>query len=221
MPTLLLLAACAAVAACADAPGADDPCRPGFVRGEDGHCWPPPPDPAPPTANDVLEALGPCVPFKPSDEIDLVGGCIEGACAGATFDTVSAALGSAVGPTDCEVIDGLWYCHWDQAIDVAFPLTDDDGPDAPIDGSRASFVRGTTRYAGATVDGLGVGISPRCWVDALGPASSAVFVDVLGTLAVSQIVWDAYGVEIEDEERADGAISPNGIVDELTLFGPP
>src|SRR5262245_55579728 len=76
--------------------GAEPPCRPGFTRAEDGHCYPPPADPEPPSATDVLESLGPCIPLKPSDDVDLLTGCLalpggDPGCPGDTFDALDTA----------------------------------------------------------------------------------------------------------------------------------
>ena len=193
------------------------PCRPGFALAGDGHCYPPPPDPTPPTANDVLENLAPCVPDKPDDAIDLATGCIDGACAGTQFEAVNAALGEGV---VCEEIEGEWFCTWPQQIAALFPIGEDDGP-RPARDAYTPFVRAVRGYEGADATGLGLGISPRCWIDVLGGPTTAEFVDTAGRLQPRQLVWASYGIEIEDEEDARGVDLPNGEIDELTLFGPP
>lgn len=214
-PAAALVAALPFAVACSNPD--DLACRVGFDRADDGHCYPPPPDPGPPSANDVLDGLGPCVLLKDGDEIDVLLGCIEGACAATSFQTIDAALG---GDASCSVSGADWICVWPQEIEASFPVTDQD-PGLPLGTSVTPYIRGRTDYEGASADGLGLGVSPKCWTDALGMPDSAVFVDVVGTLTPNQLVWDAYGVEIEDEERADGTPSPDGAVDELTLFGPP
>lgn len=197
-------------------PDHETPCRPGFTIAQDGHCYPPPPDPRPPSANDVLENLGPCVARKFGTEIDVVVGCMEGACANDEFVEVNAQLGEGV---ECENIGVDWFCTWPQGIQALFPIEEGD-VSLPTSDSRTPYIRATVGYAGATVEGLGIGISPQCYVDVLGSPTTAEFVDTAGRLEPRQLVWDAYGVEIEDEQDPGGVDLPNGEVDELTLFGP-
>jgi hypothetical protein len=49
----------------------------------------------------------------------------------------------------------------------------------------------------------------------------ALFVDVTGSLVAAELVWNAYGVEIEDYRHTYDISLPDGSVDELTLSGPP
>lgn len=198
----------------------DEACRPGFTRAQDGHCYPPPPDPEPPTANEVLEGIGPCVPLKDGDEIDVAGGCLEGACAGRQFSAIDRALG---GGADCDTNSSgsTWICVWPQQVESQFPVAQGDGGGPDVN-AYSTLVRARSAYEGASPEGLGLAVSVRCWVDVLGAPSRALFVDVAGSLAPTELVWDRYGVEIEDERRLeDGAAVPDGLVDELTLTGPP
>jgi hypothetical protein len=203
------------LAGCASEP--EIPCRPGFTVAQDGHCYPPPPDPRPPAANDVLEQLPACVPRNPGDEIQIATGCIEGACAGDTFAAFDAVLGEGV---ECEAFEPDWFCTWPQGIQGLFGIEEGD-VELPSPDTESSWVRATIGYRGATEEGLGIGIPVSCWVDVLGAPTYAEFVDVVGRLEVRQLVWDPYGVEIEDEQEPGGVELPDGEVDELTLFGPP
>jgi hypothetical protein len=196
---------------------ADPECRPGFVLAPDGHCYPPPPDPEPPDLTDVLEASGPCLPRRAGEEIDLALGCIEGVCRSSSYLQARTALG----PPTCELTsdEADWLCDWPQGIQTLFPVGEADDAE-PSDSAITAWVRGVTHYAGADGAGLGVGVTPRCFVDELGPPSIARFVDVAGELRVQEMIWLAYGVEIEDEEQADGVVLPDNVVDELTLTPP-
>ena len=206
---LLLLVGCG--------PDSEAPCRPGFALASDDHCYPPPPDPTPPSANDVLAELGPCVPKKAGTDIDLVLACIDGACARDTFETVNDVLGEGV---TCELVEGDWFCTWPQKVQALFAVREGDDT-VPAKDATTPWMRATVGYAGADPAGLGIGISPGCWVDALGAPTSVEFFDTAGRLEPRQLVWVAYGIEIEDEEGERGAPVPNDAVDELTLFGPP
>ncbi|MEQ1567261.1 MAG: hypothetical protein ABMA64_16590, partial [Myxococcota bacterium] len=192
---------------------------PGFTHGADGHCYPPPPDPVPPTLTEVLTDPASCDPAKPGADVDWIGGCLDGACAGDTFDAIDAALGRGA---DCRLNSTatLWTCDWGP-VEAAFDVQEGDGtlpaPDAPTD-----FVRALRGYEGTSPEGLGIGLSPACFVDSLGAPTTALLVDGGGGLALQQATWDLFGLEIEDEEReTDLEPIPDGIVDELTLFGAP
>lgn len=193
-------------------------CRPGFSRAEDGHCYPPPPDPGPPTFNDVLENLDPCVPLKPGEQLDLAGGCIQGVCAGDTFGEADRAYGEGV---SCQRSGQDWDCNWPLGVAALFAPTDND-QGGPASGARARYVRARYLYEGATADGLGIGASISCFVEALGLPESVVLVKSMGQVVPNQLVWDSMGLEIEDEERQlDLLAFPDGKVDEITLTGPP
>lgn len=205
LPLALVLAV-----GCSTAPG-EPACRPGFYPAEDGRCYPPPPDPEPVSATDAIDALPACVPRDEDGLVDLDAGCASGACAGAPAEEWSAALGD-----DVECAYASWsydwaYCAWSVGIEGLFPV----GAYGEIDPAATSdWVHLLPGYDGATDDGLGVGISPRCWTDALGVPNGAYWVDVSGTLALQDLYWwTPYGVEIHDWD------GPDGVVDDVYLFG--
>jgi hypothetical protein len=220
---MVLLGWIGGVTGCASE-GEEPACRPGFVRAADGHCYPPPPDPQPPTANDVLEQSGPCVARKDGEEIDIVDACIEGACAGDLFPEVRVALGLAGGEIpaepECEVEGSEWSCVWPQDVEARFPVNPND-QGLPLDTARATIVRARWTYEGASPEGLGIGVSPRCWIDALGLPTVALFTDIAGTLIPTDLVWNDHGIEIEDEEGRNNSGRSDGLIDEITLFTPP
>lgn len=195
------------------------PCRPGFFPGPEGHCWPPPPDPEPPTAADVIEGLPGCVPHKPTGEIDLDGGCVEGACAGDTWLAVSAALGEGWSCADASWSSEWRYCHWDGRIQGLFP--DEDQDDVPDPDGRTDWLRLYGGYRGATTDGVGVDQSVRCWTDRLGVPTAATWVDHAGVLGLEELYWDGYGVYLYDTSSPAGGGTPDGVVDDAYLFGAP
>jgi hypothetical protein len=193
-------------------------CRPGFARGQDGHCYPPLPD-DPPTFVEVLEGMGPCARLKNGDEIDAIGGCMGGACAGDTFSETVLALGDR--DTVCDQLStGEWECLWPQGIAVSFPPAETDAG-APSPGTLATWIRARYDYEGATPDGLGIGISVSCFVEVLGLPDTVLLVPALEELVPQELEWLKLGIEIEDEEREVDLLSmPDGLVDEITLSGP-
>lgn len=209
----LILAACGADPTEPDA----EACRDGFTRADDGHCYPPLTEATPVVTDLLLEA--PCARAAAGDALQLEIGCIEGACAGDTFATVDAAFGYGA---RCDLLaSGLnWSCEWPQGVQAQFPAAEVDSGE-PGDAVKNNFVRALTRYLGTSPDGLGLTVAPSCFVETYGPPSSVIYVESEEGLGAVQLVWDEYGLEIEDEERAtDDLPFPDDQVDEITLFGP-
>ncbi len=197
--------------------GSDEGCRPGFARGPDGHCYPPPPDYPDPVVTDALDNLPDCVPLKPTGEVDLVGGCAGPACAGDTFAAIDEALpGDGPDCTEASWSDDWAYCVWGGVLEGLFEL--DAGE--PIATGRTDWIHLLPAYAGATDEGLGTLTAPRCWTDALDLPERIVWVDVGGTLQLQEMVWERYGLYVYDWEAADGAYA-DGTMDHVYLFGAP
>lgn len=195
------------------------PCRAGFELAEDGHCYPPLSTPTTPLVTDLLLGNA-CARAEPGLGLDLIAGCVEGACAGDTFAAMEAALG---GGARCSLIQSgsLWLCEWPHSVQAQFPAGEADSGE-PGDNVKNSFVRALTDYAGSDPEGLALAVSITCFVQDLGVPSQVIYLDTDGALAPVQLVWDAVGVEIEDEERLDdGLPGHDDHVDEITLFGPP
>lgn len=215
--TRLLLFLAIAATACRDLdpePG----CRTGFTLAPDGHCYPPLDTPTTPSVTDVLLA-NECVRAEPGTDIDLFAGCIEGVCAGDTFLAMEEALG---GGARCSLVLAAtnWICEWPQGVEAQFRAgTTDSGE--PGDNVTNNFVRALTEYEGSDPSGLALGLSVSCFVEELGIPTEIVYRDTPGRLVPLQLVWDAYGIEIEDEEQLiDGVAIQDDHVDEITLFGP-
>ncbi len=203
--SLVLLGACAP-----DPTG--DPCRQGFARAADGHCYPPLTEPEPADATGVLDAAPPCVPREPDGLVDLEAGCAGAVCAGDTYADVALEAG----PGECTTAS--WstqyrYCVFEPGVQALFADLDEDG--VPEDESTTDWVRLLREYPHATAEGLGTDTSPRCWTGALGTPSDVRFVDVAGSLVLDAMIWDRYGVEVHDWSGGDG------LVDTAYLFGAP
>lgn len=187
-----------------------DPCRQGWSRAPDGHCYPPDTTDDTPGATDAIDAAGPaCVLAKPDGRLDLDAGCADGLCVGDTFERMSSILG----PGECVAgSEGLFCTFEPPGLQGLFADADADG--LPDPESATPWLRVLSTFPYATVGGLGMGTSTRCWTEQLGIPSDAWFVDRAGTLAFDGMVWDAYGVEVHDWADDDG------LVDTAYLLGP-
>lgn len=209
------IAAWMLVTACA--PEAADPCREGFDLAADGHCYQPPPPFPEPDFTDALEHLPRCEPLPGIGTVDLELACADGACAQMTFPETEAALGEA---GDCATTP--WnaerlYCTWPRGLEGLWEDLDRDGvPDTDAPNERIHLY---PPYDGATLEGLGVGVNPRCFVDQLGTPDTMLVVDVSGTLHVQDLIFDRYGVQVYDWGWDDDSNRPNGLLDNLYLFG--
>jgi len=207
--TLCCACSCLLVLACS--PGAAAPCRVEFSLGPDGHCYPPPDDPS---VTDVLYGLPDCVLAAPTDEISLDAGCANPVCAADIFAAMDEALGGA---PDCRAMGTSRHtCSWNDAIEGTFP--NNEAADGPYPQGRTDTLTVLPGYDGTTVGGLAVGIATRCFVEVLGVPTRIVWVDVEGTLTAEELRWDAYGLDVYDEEAEVGS-HPDGTVDRLRLAG--
>ncbi|MCB9689610.1 MAG: hypothetical protein H6738_11260 [Alphaproteobacteria bacterium] len=194
--SLLLWTACAPV-------DDHDPCRQGWSRARDGHCYPPATEADTPDATDAIEATPPCILDKPDGRLDLETGCADGICVGDTYERMAALLGEGECVADASFPTAL-YCTFDPGLQGLFADEDEDG--IPDEEAETPWLRLLSRWPYATADGLGMGTSARCWTEILGTPSSAWFTDRAGSLALDGMVWDRYGLEVHDWQDDDGLI---------------
>ncbi|MES2638787.1 MAG: hypothetical protein V4850_04875 [Myxococcota bacterium] len=194
---LLALLACAPDVTCAD----------GSTLGADGLCYEK--SSAPPTVDDVLATL-PCgEPVTGDGRIDLATGCAAGACVGATYADVSAALGD---PGHCDtdaseyagVTTSQVYCAWDSHVGVYFADSDRDGvADAR---AVADGIYTFAGFQGTTTDGLGMDAPLGRFLDALGAPDGVSLVRAGADWSVSAAWWTEAGLSwvdgAEPDERA-------------------
>ncbi len=177
------------------------------------------------TVEDVLAALPPCEPGSTDGRIDLASGCVDGACPNMTFDEINAVLGET---GDCY---GFWYessdgwaggsafCDWADGISGSF--SDDDADGAPDPLSTTWSIGLDPPFSGGTGDGLGLDVSPSCFVEQLGTPDAVSFTydaDSRSWLA-DYLFYEDAGVSVSDRYDARGNYVPDGRVDSLTLYG--
>ena len=201
---------------------ADDanvPCRDGFDRADDGHCYPPLSDDAP-SFEDVLSSMPYCALLPAGNGlIDLELGCASGVCVGMDYFETNAVLHTEGDCTVASWSDQSQYCTWDIGLQGLF--TDEDVDGIPDEGAGNERVRVYSPYAGATEHGLGAGINPRCYVDTLGQPSEVLLVDIGGVLYIEDLIYDDYGLSTYDWGTDDDSDRPNGVIDNVYLYGAP
>lgn len=190
-------------------------CRPGFDLAADGHCYPPIVQDI--DVEDVLASLPPCgEPATANGAIDLESGCVEAVCVGATEPEITLAMGydPVCVPTGSAT---KVYCTWAPSIEGMFADADADAwADPEATNERVHLFPG---YTGGTIDGLGIGVPPSCFVDVLGSPDWIAFRDVGGNLLIQDMSWDRYGLNAYDWGWDDGSGVPDGNLDNLYLYG--
>ncbi len=201
--------------------GGEQQCREGTTLQADGHCYPPLLE-FPPQFDDAVDALPACEPLPIDDAhpIDVIRGCVSGACAGDTFPEMLDALGDDVECVTTSFDNEQVYCTWESlGIDGLFE--DDDRDDVPDDGARTDRIHAFPPAPAATLDGVGVGANTACFFDHLGNPDRLNLVDVGGELMVRDLLYDRFGLQAFDLGSDDDSGRPNGYVDNLYLFGEP
>lgn len=166
-------------------------------------------------AFDPFAQAPPCDSRSGDGRLDLDTACADGACAEGTLSDWVAALGEA---DECEAsYDDSVRCDWDAGIRGYFDDEDEDGEVDPD--SEAGIVFLDEPYDGTTADGLGLGVSTACFADALGTAAGVSLEWRSDGYAVTDAHWDSPELEVEDSEGSAGEDVPDGLVDELSLWG--
>lgn len=208
--TILLLLACAT-------DPAELPCREGFARAADGHCYPPAPVATGFDFEAALGSLDACEPLLDGVSADLESGCAYFLCPGDSFEEAVDVLGEAY---TCRAASGDAYCLWEH-IGVEGRWDDDDGDGLPDDDADNQRVHLTEGSLAATPDGLGVGVPLSCFVAALGSPDSMNLVDTVDGLVIDTMDWDDAGLLVYDLYDRNGFPGPDQRADELYLYGAP
>jgi hypothetical protein len=195
------------------------PCAEGQLRNQYGDCLTPDPDAKAPLPEGG-EALPACERLDASDDLDLINGCVEGACVNDTYADLNAALGE-VG--ECDEYDlGIAFCEWrGGAIHANFDDDDNDGvPDA---GDEAFGLYVYDDYRGSSAGGLGIGVSLRCFLEDFIAIYDTETKEIDGDVQIvevhfdnpSMIVDDAWLIYVDDPDS-----TYDGYVSRISLFGP-
>src|SRR5688572_23978264 len=167
-------------------------------------------------AAELFSGLPACGSDEGDGSLDLLAGCAGAVCVGQTYDDWVAALGRPVcdPPSKHDEIE----CAWG-GLSSEFDDEDHDGVVDPKDrGDEVRELLVTGSYRGRTSDGLGAGVPVRCFVDALGDPTSAVFeLQPDGTYFATTVEFDAPELELED---GDGDAPVDGLVDAIRVSAP-
>ncbi len=197
MLLLTLLAACS--------------CPEGTVEAPSGECLQPA-DHAE-SQEEALALLPDCVPLTPSDRLDIEAGCADGVCAGSSFAENNASFGEA-GSCDHGLLeDDYLYCNWGEDVYAFYDDADNDGVPDGDDTSLGIFIHDS--WDGSDVDGLGIGVSFTCFMDALGePSDIDYHVDDRGYYYVADMDWSDLGLYVNGE-----LFDHDGKAWHMSLFG--
>lgn len=160
------------------------------------------------------DALPACTLLEPGSRIEVDAGCADGACDGETYDAIVASLGEE---GECETLSGFAFCQWQEG-GLTSLFTDDDGDAVPDTGATAAGIHLAPPYDGTTEDGLGVGVSMRCWLDVYGWTDEVEYLTIDGAASITELWWPDRGLFVDDFSPAEGE-APDGYADALSLFG--
>lgn len=166
------------------------------------------------TQEEALALLPECEPLSPSDRLDLAAGCADGLCAKDSFTQMNAASGTEGSCDESFLDDDYLYCNWGGEVFAFFDDANNDGvPDAE-DTALGIYIH--DEYDGSDADGLGIGVSLRCFLDVYpDPDDIDYEVDDRGYYTVQSLDYDDLGVIVQSS-----IFDPDGRVDHLSLFGP-
>ncbi len=201
--------------ACAPAP-ADLPCRDAFTRADDGHCYPDESIEGPSSLAEIYELLEPCAGLRTGDLLDLESGCAGDFCEGDLYDIAALVMGE---PTECFTSGGDAYCTWPNGLGGRW--NDDDADGLPDVGARNQRVKVAEPWVYGTTTGLGIWMPPSCFVDALGHPDDITLVEAEDGVYVERVNFDAVGLIAYDLADLDGRTGPDGLIEQLYLYGAP
>ena len=142
----------------------------------------------PSTPEEALAALPDCSALPGGNRIDLVQGCVDGACVGMRLGEIEADLGDA----ECDsnaFEDDLIGCEWDWGVLALFHGEDGSLPSD----ATATTVAAKDDFDGADPDGLGLGISLNCYLDTLGEPDDIDYTETDAGLSPWYTRWDGVG----------------------------
>lgn len=148
--------------------------------------------------------------------------CVDGICAGDSYDDAVAGWGEPVCSYISVDLDGYGYsyhsCDFPNFVGASFD-DDDDGLDGSEVFDSISLSPGATTM---TEDGLGLDAEFACFVDVLGDPSSISVEPGDDGWVISSMSWSEAGVYAYDRyDNKDWSYGEvDGLVDRVTVYGP-
>lgn len=174
------------------------------------------------TLEDLLDDLGDCELGIADGELNLDRHCVHDYCVGDTVADAEAAFGA---PDETVVyfvryggiIYTVAYEQWANGIKIYFDDADADGILLETDHSTAIAL--DLPWGGGTEEGLGLGASLSCFVEALGYPDQVEFWTVGDGYGINYAFWSAFQLTVYDDAlngTGEFGIS-DGLVDGIFL----
>lgn len=168
------------------------------------------------TIGAVIDTLPACTPTDANGRINLVSGCIDGACIGQTFEEMTEAIRMESNCVPLEDdLPGV-RCSFDQSFYVDFVDGDLDG--SPDKGYGATSLH-LIEAIGGTPEGLGVGATSSCVIDEYGDPDLVTWTLIDSVYVMTEATWIGWGLTIVDDDGPPGELDPDGIIDEMIISG--
>ncbi len=172
-----------------------------------------------PDVGDLIEDAQPCEGLVPGDRLALEAGCVDDVCVQGNMRGVFQTFGR---PDACQpaTFEGGIDCRYPSGVTATAFDTDRNGRPDPTD--YLYSLRIEAPYGGTDPDGLGLGISPGCFVEVLGTPSAVTLQTVPGEEDpwASYAYWEDARVVMQDNQGGPQPFQPDGRVDILVLYGP-
>lgn len=172
-----------------------------------------------PDVGDLIEDAQPCDGLEPGDRLDVLTGCVDGVCAQRPWATAIEAFRR---PERCAPgdFDNAIVCGWTNGVEATGIDVNQSGE---LDRNDYLYsLRVEAPWGGAGPDGLGLGVSPGCFVEVLGTPTAVT----LQTVPGEEDPWASYAwwadtrVAILDQNGGPQPFVPDGRVDAIVMFGP-
>jgi len=160
-----------------------------------------------------------CVSETGNGDLDLVNACAFGGCVGDTYDELRAAWGAAV---QCNRFTSVvsdsdrLACDWENGLGMHFDV-DGNAPEPTSPGSVFTF---EAPFRGTTPDGLGIGVSLGCFVEALGEPRDVFHDDDASEPQARSIIIDNAQAHALISDYQGSGDAGDGYVDDVLVFGP-
>jgi hypothetical protein len=124
----------------------------------------PVPSTPPSPAELYLDSAPACTGLSPTAPgLELERGCAGLACVGMTYQEIVAVAGE---PAGCDALERFTWCRWPAGLLLGFHDLDEDGEPDPALGAQHLSVE--PPFAGLSAEGLGLGVSLRCFEEVYG-----------------------------------------------------